>query len=76
MREQTRPLATSQGLLLLANILKDPVDVLTFKGIAAIKIDSSITIDRKVWCTFRRRECILGWDFEVDHNYVMARTSY
>jgi hypothetical protein len=43
---------------------------LTFECIAAIKVDSSLTIDRKLWCTFGRRECILGWYLEVDHNYV------
>jgi hypothetical protein len=42
----------------------------TFECIAAIKVDSSLTINRKLWCTFGRRECILGWYLEVDHNYV------
>lgn len=45
--------------------------VLTFECIAAIKVDSSFTIDRKMWCTFRRRESILRRNFEVDHNYYV-----
>jgi hypothetical protein len=48
------------------------MDLLTFECIAAIKVDSSLTVDRKLWCTFGRRECILGWYLEVDHNYVSA----
>jgi hypothetical protein len=45
---------------------------LTFESIATVKVDSSITIDREMGCTFGRRECVLGWNFGVDHNYVSS----
>jgi hypothetical protein len=70
VKGRTRLLATFRGLHLLVKIFSKSQFVLTFECIAAIKIDSSFTIDRKMWCTFRRRESILRRNFEVDHNYV------
>ena len=52
--EQTRPLAVSQVLLLLAVDLRPGWGILTFECIARIKIDRSLSINSKMWCTFRR----------------------
>jgi hypothetical protein len=52
--EQTRPLAVSQVLLRLVVDLRPGWGILTFECIARIEIDRSLSIDSKMWCTFRR----------------------
>ena len=70
MLEQTRPLEAFQALCVLATAVSSLRRLLTFKCIATIKVDCSLSIDRELWCPFGRRECILGWYLKVDHNYV------
>jgi len=67
---RTRPLEASRDLFISVTAKPQIGESLTFECIATIKVDSSLTVDRKVWCTFRRRKRILGWYLEVDHNYV------
>ena len=70
MLEQTRPLEAFRALSMLVLAESKLAGSLTFECIAAIKVDSSLSIDRELWCPFGRRECILGWYLKVDHNYV------